>query len=354
MGAASSAALGKRSTAAEVVAHFARAAGVAPEQLLAGKRAVVSGGNSGIGTETVKALALAGATVVFGSRSLKAGEEAIAAEICGRGPFARSGDYALGADAAARVSALQLDLERLDSVRAFAEAAARGGSVDLLVCNAGIMALEKREETPNRWERQVGTNHHGHHYLISLLREKMVAQATPARIVLVASTAHAMGGVDVSDLHFSKGRRAYSAWGAYGQSKLANILEAKELADQLAATKVAALSLHPGVIRTNLARHVSLLDNAVLNFVFDKLVVDKSIPQGASTTLFACLEPALDAPAARGAYLSDCAVATPSAAGVDADKALRRALWARTEEDIKAALAAGGAAGGGEGGAPTS
>ena len=335
MGAGSSSALGKRSTAAEVVAHFARAANVAPELLLTGRRAVVTGGNSGIGTETVKALASAGATVVFGSRSLAAGEEAIATEICGRGPFARSGDYVLSAAAAARVSALQLDLERLDSVRAFAQAAAAGGAVDLLVCNAGIMALPRREETPAGWEKQVGTNHHGHHYLISLLRDKMVAQGTPARIVLVSSTAHTMGSVDVSNLHFRDGR-AYSPWGAYGQSKLANILEAKALADQLSGTKVAALALHPGVIKTSLARHMSL--GAALSFVFEHVVVDKTVPQGASTTLFACLEPSLDEADKRGSYLDSCAVAAPNAAA--RDEALRKALWDATERDIKAALAA--------------
>ena len=333
MGAGSSA-LGKRSTAAEVVAHFARAANVAPEQLLAGRRAVVTGGNSGIGTETVKALASAGATVVFGSRSLAAGQEAIATEICGKGPFARSGDYALSAAAAARVSALQLDLERLDSVRAYAQAAAAGGNIDLLVCNAGIMALPKREETPHGWEKQVGTNHHGHHYLISLLREKMVAQDTPARIVLVSSAAHAMGGVVVDNLHFREGR-SYSAWGAYGQSKLANILEAKALADQLAGTKVAALSLHPGVIKTSLARHMGM--SAALSYIFEHVVVDKSVPQGASTTLYACLEPSLDEAANRGSFLDNCVIATPNAAARDA--ALRKALWEATEKDIKAALA---------------
>jgi NAD(P)-dependent dehydrogenase (short-subunit alcohol dehydrogenase family) len=326
--------LGKKTDAIAVVSHFAKAAGVAQDQLLAGKRAVVTGGNSGIGTETVKALLAAGCTVVFGSRGVKAGEETIAEELLGKAP-ARSGSYALPPAAAARVSCLQLDLERLESVRAFAEAAAAGGAIDLLVCNAGIMALPAREVTPHGWEKQIGTNHFGHHYLISLLRDKMVAQGTPARIVLVASAAHAMGGVDVADLHFRRGR-SYAAWTAYGQSKLANILEAKALADQLSGTKVAALALHPGVIKTSLARHMSL--GAALSFVFEHVVVDKTVPQGASTTLFACLEPSLDEADKRGSYLDSCAVATPNAAA--RDEALRKALWDATERDIKAALAA--------------
>ena len=165
----------------------------------------MTGGNSGIGTETVKALLAAGATVVFGSRGVAAGEETIAKELLGPTP-ARSGAYALPTAAAGRDSCLQLDLERLESVRAFAEAAAAGGAIDLLVCNAGIMALPTREVTPHGWEKQIGTNHFGHHFLISLLRDKMVAQGTPARIVLVSSLAHKRGSVEVGDLHFVKGR----------------------------------------------------------------------------------------------------------------------------------------------------
>lgn len=337
----SASSLGKRSTAADVVAHYAKLAGVAPSALLSGKRAVVTGGNSGIGTETVKALLSAGATVVFGSRSLAAGEEAVRTELTGPGPFTRTGDYVLPADAASRVTPLALDLERLASVRAFASAVAAGGPVDFFICNAGIMALPKREATPAGWEKQFGVNHLGHHYLISLLRERMVAQGTPARIVLLSSSAHAMGSFDARDPHFAAGR-AYSAWGAYGQSKLANILEAKELADQLANTKVAALSLHPGVISTGIQRNLG----AVVSALVGALVVDKTIPQGAATTLYACLDPALDAPDKRGAYLLDCALAVPTtAAGRDEDRALRRALWERSESDVKAALAAGATAG---------
>jgi NAD(P)-dependent dehydrogenase (short-subunit alcohol dehydrogenase family) len=337
MGTASSS-LNKSSTAMNVISHYAQAQGVNATDLLAGKRAIVTGGNSGIGTETVKALAFAGAKVVIGSRSVAAGEEAIKTEICGPGPFLRTGDYSLPATSANRISVAQLDLENLESISKFAENVLSSGEcIDYLICNAGIMALETREETSNKWEKQLATNHFGHHYLISLLREKMIAQQTPCRIVLLSSLAHKRGNVEVNDLHFTKGRE-YSPWTAYGQSKLANLLEAKELADQLVSTKVCAVSVHPGIIRTNLARHMELLKNPIVTFLFENLVVDKSIPQGASTTLYACLEPSLDQPELRGSYLADCSPAIPNDAGKDADKKVRRALWELTEREIQAAL----------------
>jgi len=335
----SSSSLNKSSTAMDVLIHFSKAKGLSnPTDLLAGKRAIVTGGNSGIGTETVKALAFAGAKVIFGSRSVAAGEESIKSEITGPGPFLRTGQYTLSPSCVDRVSVVQLDLEDLESISRFADSILKGGeSIDYLICNAGIMALEKREETSNKWEKQLGTNHYGHHYLISLLREKMVSQQTPSRIVLLSSLAHTGGNVVVEDLHFNKGRE-YRPWTAYGQSKLANLLEAKELADQLAETKVTAVSVHPGVIRTNLARHMDLLKNPVVDFIFGTFVVDKNIPQGASTTIYACLEPELESQELRGSYLVDCKPAMPNQAGVDADKKLRRALWEVTEKDIKAAL----------------
>ena len=130
---------------------------------------------------------------------------------------------------------------------------------------------------------------------------------------------------------------------AYGQSKLANLLEAKELQDQCAGTNLTACSVHPGVIKTNLVRHIpylssgSLLGTAMLAVV-GPMVFDKTIPQGAATTLYGCLAPA---EAVAGEYLVDCAAAEPlTDAAKDADKTLRRALWKVTEEQIQAALAA--------------
>ncbi len=141
-----------------------------------------------------------------------------------------------------------------------------------------------------------------------------------------------------SDLHFSKGR-VYNDWAAYGQSKKANMLEARELADQLRAEAphVTVASLHPGIIVTNLARHMTMLNYSLVRWIFSTFIVDKSIAQGAATTLYACLSPDV----VSGEYYSDCAVGPADAEGLDEGKTLRKALWQATEEQLKAAAEAG-------------
>ena len=203
--------------------------------------------------------------------------------------------------------------------------------------NAGIRALEKREETPSGWEKPLGPNGHGHWSLASLLRPQLVARAAPSRVIWLSSLAHKRGTVEVADLHFSKGPRVYSPWVAYGQSKKANMLHAREFADQLAAEAphVTACSLHPGIIATNLGRHMTMLTNPAVRLIFSNLICDKTIPQGAATTLYAALCPTLE----RGAYLADCAPAAADAEGADADKRKRVALWKATADDVAAALA---------------
>ena len=334
MGAASSSPLGKSTTARGVVDHFsAAAASASPSTLLAGKTALVTGAASGIGTETVKALTYAGCRVLATARDVTAGAAHIKAYVA-----SEEGGYAGKPDL---VTVLPLDLESLASVQACAAAALGAAPViDLVVLNAGIMALPRREETPHGLEKQLGTNHFGHHLLVSLLRARLVAQTGGARVVFLSSLAHKRGSIDIADLHFSRGR-AYAPWVAYGQSKLANLLDAKELADQLADTPVVAVSVHPGVISTNLARHIlqgGSVSARLMRMVLETFIVDKDIPQGAATTLFACLEPSLARPELRGSYLADCAVTAPNAEGQDADKAGRKALWAATEEQLKAAL----------------
>ena len=322
--------LHKKSTAREVVEHFAAASGASPTSLLAGKTALVTGGNSGIGLETVKALSFAGCRVIATSRDVAAGQRIITSELSGAG--APNSPYAGNSDL---VTVLPLDLESLSSIRELASAVA-SEPLDFVIFNAGIMALPKREETPCGWEKQIGTNGHGHWYLASLLRPQLVRRASPCRIVWVSSTAHRMGGVDVNDLHFKLGR-VYSPWTAYGQSKKANMLHARELSDQLAveAPHVVPVSLHPGVIVTNLARHTGL--SSITSALFSTLVADKTIAQGASTTLFAALAPDV----MRGAYFSDCAPCGADAEGEDKGGLLRRALWAATAKDVEAALASG-------------
>ena len=168
---------------------------------------------------------------------------------------------------------------------------------------------------------QIGTNHLGHFAFTRLLLPLI---EDDGRVVTVASTAHTMGSVDVADLNFRNGRK-YSPWGAYGQSKAANILFAKGLADELkaAGSNVLSVSLHPGVIGTPLWRH----GNRVLTWIIHKFILDKSIPQGASTSVYACLAEGLPA----GSYLSDCGVVSPNAAAEDADGTARKALWDLSE-----------------------
>lgn len=149
-----------------------------------------------------------------------------------------------------------LDLSSLQSIKAFAdEFIQQEGRLDLLVLNAGIMALPKLELTDAGFEKQIGVNHFGHFYLTQLLLDKMRATpSTAGRIVVLSSSAHRFGDVRPDDLHFSTNSRRYTPWGAYGQSKLANLLHAKGLANRLRGTGLTAVSVHPGVIKTNLWR----------------------------------------------------------------------------------------------------
>jgi retinol dehydrogenase-12 len=205
-----------------------------------------------LSVETCKALAYAGARVILCSRSVKAGEQAVKDEIGQPGLGGYTADTSL-------ITVKALDLNSLQSVKAFADEFNKTESrLDFIVCNAGIMALPSCEYTEAGFERQLGVNHFGHFYLVRLLLPKMLAtDDTAGRIVVLSSSAHNMGKIDVNDLHYKNGR-SYRAWQAYGQSKLANLLFAKELADRLAESSpnVTAVSVHPGVIQTNLWRFV--------------------------------------------------------------------------------------------------
>ncbi|MEY9875362.1 NAD(P)-dependent dehydrogenase (short-subunit alcohol dehydrogenase family) [Streptacidiphilus sp. MAP12-33] len=205
-----------------------------------GRVAVVTGANSGLGLETAKVLAARGATVVLACRDPK--RAAAAAEVVG----AQGGKAEL----------LALDLASLDSVRAAAaELRERFDRIDLLVNNAGVM-FPAYGRTADGFELQLGTNHLGHFAFTGLVLDRLL-QVPGSRIVVVASLAHqfARGGVNFEDL---QSERRYSRIGAYGQSKLANLLHAYELQRRLAAVeaRTIAVAAHPGYSSTELTRHL--------------------------------------------------------------------------------------------------
>ncbi len=216
---------GYGSTAEEVTAGLS----------LAGKTILVTGCNSGLGKETLRVLALRGARVLGTARTAAKAQEACA-EV-----------------GAAGATGFACELADPASVRACAEAVARDGArLDAIVCNAGIMALPRRE-TAHGVELQLFTNHIGHFILVTALLDRL---ADAGRVVMLSSAAHKSAprvGIEFYDL---AAERRYAPWRAYGQSKLANILFARELARRLAGTRKTANAVHPGVIRTNLGRHM--------------------------------------------------------------------------------------------------
>lgn len=204
---------------------------------LDGKTAVVTGANSGIGYYTALELARAGAAVVIGCRDAGRGEEAL------RGLRQQSGG---------QVSLVPLDLASLASVRAFAaEVRKTVPRLDLLINNAGIMALPRRELTVDGFEKQFGTNHLGHFALTGLLLPAL--QASPAaRVVSVSSGMAWFGRLDIDDL---QSERRYSPMGTYSRTKVANLLFMLELQRRAGGPALRSVAAHPGGAATNLQKH---------------------------------------------------------------------------------------------------
>lgn len=217
-----------------------------------------------------------------------------------------------------KVEFMQLDLMSLESVRKFAEEfKARGLPLHSLINNAGIMALPERTPTKEGFEAQIGVNHLAHHLLTNLLLDKL-RESSPSRVVCLASRAHEQGVINFDDLNSEK---SYSAIAAYGQSKLANVLFAKELDRRMKAegAKVTAYAVHPGVIQTELTRYSTLAKI----FFFLGTPFLKSIPQGAATTVYCAIQPGLEEKS--GSYFADCDVAQETALARNMDDAAR--LW---------------------------
>ncbi|GIF45874.1 NAD(P)-dependent dehydrogenase (short-subunit alcohol dehydrogenase family) [Asanoa ferruginea] len=273
---------GATSTAADVLAGVD----------LRGRRAVVTGGSSGIGVETVRALAGAGAQVTLAVRDVAAGQR-VAGEL-----------------GHPNLAVAPLDLADLASVAAFV--AGWSGPLHILVDNAGIMATPLLRTTRG-YELQLATNHLGHFALATGLHRALAA-AGDARIVSVSSVGHVNAGVDFDDLQFD--RRPYDKWVAYGQSKTANVLLAVEAAKRWAADGITANALNPGrITTTNLGRHIGDIGSAPASF--DPASTDvswKDTAQGAATSVLLAGSPLVAG--VTGRYFEDCQEAGPHRPGV--------------------------------------
>lgn len=277
-----------------------------------GLTAIVTGASSGIGTETARVLALRGAHVVMGVRNMAAGKE-VKESIMKEIP-------------SAKVDALELDLSSMASVRKFASDYNRSGRpLNLLINNAGIMAIPFKQSTDNI-ELQFATNYLGHFLLTYLLLDNMKKTARKSkregRIVNVSSEAHRYSyreGIRFDKINDQKG---YSSFGAYGQSKLANVLHANELTRRLKedGENITANSLHPGIIATNLFRYQNSVAGIIGNV--GKYFM-KNVQQGAATTCYVALHPQLKA--VSGEYFKNSNLGKATAQATDID--LAKKLW---------------------------
>jgi NAD(P)-dependent dehydrogenase (short-subunit alcohol dehydrogenase family) len=283
-------ALGARSTALEVVQGLS----------LAGRNAVVTGGASGLGLETSRALASAGARVAMAVRNLDQGHAAAAA---------------IGAEfPQAQLAVAYLDLADLATVRRFAaDYLANGQTLDILINNAAIMACPLSRSAQG-WESQFATNHLGHFALGTALLPALknaAARHGDARVVCLSSTGHKIAGVDFEDIHFE--RRSYNKWKAYGQAKSANALFALGLHSKFAADGVTANAVHPGGIMTGLQKHLDMEEMRALGWLKPDgtpLDIFKNPQQGAATSVWAATAPGLRGDG--GHYLEDCHIGEPA------------------------------------------
>jgi NAD(P)-dependent dehydrogenase (short-subunit alcohol dehydrogenase family) len=277
-----------------------------------GRTAVITGANTGLGYETAAALAAKGAHVVLAVRNLDKGKDA-AALITKRHP---------GADVALQ----EADLTSLKSIRDAAEQLrADHDGIDLLINNAGVM-MTPRSTTTDGFELQFGTNHLGHFALTGLLLDRLL-RVPGSRVVTVSSVGHRLGRIRFDDLQAESG---YRRMGAYGQSKLANLLFTYDLQRRLAGTNTIAVAAHPGSSRSELARSVP----ALIRVAFAPLTL-----QGADMGALPTLRAATDPTALGGQYFGPGGLLemrgypkVVASSGRSHDVAAQKRLWTVSEE----------------------
>ena len=283
---------GMRSTASDVIAGTD----------LTGKTALVTGGYSGLGLETVRALAGAGARVLVGARR----PEAAAADL----------------DGISGVEILKLDLSDPASIDAFAaEVAGVTAKIDILINNAAVMANALTRDLRG-YESQFATNHLGHFQMTTRLWPLLKAAGAGTRIVSLSSIGHRIGGVDFDDVHFD--RRDYNKWQAYGQAKSANALFAIHLDALGKPHGIRAFAVHPGGIATPLQRHLTMEEQVAMGWYDAEGNVNagfKSVEQGAATSVWCATSPMLDGKG--GVYCEDCDIAAPWVEGMNVNTGVR-------------------------------
>jgi NAD(P)-dependent dehydrogenase (short-subunit alcohol dehydrogenase family) len=290
---------------------------------LSGKTAIVTGGYSGIGIETTRALSEAGANVIIPARRT---EEAMVAL-----------DGIISKD-----HIFEMDLSDLDSIKRFTDLVNKNLSLNILINNAGIMACPE-SKTSNGWDLQFAVNHIGHFVLTHELIDSM-DQSSGARIINLSSTAHKFSGICWDDIHFSN---SYDKWVSYGQSKTATSLFSIELDRRFKDKNIRSFAVHPGGIFTPLQRHLQQEEMVTMGWLNEDGSLSelakagfKSSTQGASTSLWAATSSQLDNKG--GLYCENCDVANLAGGSpeeryfgvrdwaVDSDEAKK--LWHSTEK----------------------
>lgn len=274
---------------------------------LTGRTVLVTGCNSGLGKETMRVMCDRGARVIGAARTL---ESAMSA--CAHVPEGRASAVACDLSEPASILGAITSVQKMKC------------TIDAIVANAGVMAPADLVQS-HGYELQFFTNHVGHHLLVTRLLHQL---SETGRVVVLSSSAHRNAPPEGIQFGNLSGEKGYAPWTAYGQSKLANLLFARHLTTRLPKPGQTANAVHPGIVKTNLQRHLRSAVRGV--YVTIGPLFFKNVQQGASTQCYVAVHPS--ASTARGEYFADCNIAQPGDRATDAS--LAATLWEVTEEII--------------------